>query len=574
MSTTPNRGYSEIPGSTDPNVPYRVNVALREVDADVSAIAKLAQGARDDATYARTAAQGALSPTADAVAAALLDPDGAPARRVAEQINEIGDASFTGKGKGRFHRQIDSVAFGELAVPADGNYLIPGMIDTIDGDFVLVYREGTSHDLSYGSAPGPLKRRISSDDGTTFGPAVTIADHSAKNTGDTRDPFLYRAPGERRIYLTYFVDEPGTALDGSWISYSDDDGETFSTPIQITTGSAVTPGGLRKSADGIWRMPIYSQVNGKWQAQLITAANPLGAWSAPIVVYGPPAADATEWDFVEVTPTNWIAGIRLSGSNSVITQSTDGGVTWAVPVALTTIGTRVYNGWAALRKTRDGRVWMFSRADGQRVIQLLDVDAPLVAANWAEPGGISGYLDASSGGFVGKYQPFLVGDTWVGCYMAETVASEAAEIRIGRIRDDALNLGYSFLPAFSGIPDGSTAGWQLLPVPDRVKVRSKGGFYRIRWQMRSYQPSGAISAYQIEIAINGVRRNVNAEGSSSTWSTQASNTHTVAGSGYDDSKSGIVWLNKGIHTIELMYYMNSATIGRMFGDRLLEVTKL
>lgn len=40
--TTPYRGYTEIPGAAVPDVPYRVNLALREIDADVQdAVAEL-----------------------------------------------------------------------------------------------------------------------------------------------------------------------------------------------------------------------------------------------------------------------------------------------------------------------------------------------------------------------------------------------------------------------------------------------------------------------------------------------------------------------------------------------------
>lgn len=45
---TPYRGYTEIPGAADPDVPYRVNLALREIDADmndVEAMAELAKNA-------------------------------------------------------------------------------------------------------------------------------------------------------------------------------------------------------------------------------------------------------------------------------------------------------------------------------------------------------------------------------------------------------------------------------------------------------------------------------------------------------------------------------------------------
>lgn len=525
----------------------------------------------DSAIAARDAANLVGAPAGDAIQVAV-SPGGAAYGTL--------DSGYARKNAPAFHRQVRELEFNQKTFPANGSYIFPGMVDTIDGEFVMVYRDGSKHDLATGSTPGPLYRRISSDDGQTWGSPLLIADHSATNTGDVRDPFMYRVPGERRIWVTYFVDEPSTALNGSWITYSDDDGRTFSTPVQITTGTAVTPGGLRKSIDGVWRMPIYSMVGGFWRAELITASDPLGPWSAPVTVYAPAAANATEWDFVEVSPTNWIAGIRVSGSNVMISQSTNAGVTWSAPVVLPTISSRIYEGWPALRLTRDGRVWLFSRAQngggGQRVVQLLETSAPLTATNWAEPGtiaGTAGYLDTSGGGFTGKYQPFLVGDTWVSVYMAELVAGDEAEARIGRIRDDALGVGYSFNSAFSGIPDGSAAAWQNLPVVDRVKVRSKGGYWRIKWQMRSYQPSGTVSNYQIDVAVDGVRRSA-ASGTADTWATIAGATRTVTGSGYDDFREGIVWLTPGLHTIEILYYQQTTTIGRLFGDRMLMVAPL
>lgn len=52
--TTPYRGYTEIPGAAVPDVPYRVNLALREIDADVAdAVAELE--AADTATAGRLA---------------------------------------------------------------------------------------------------------------------------------------------------------------------------------------------------------------------------------------------------------------------------------------------------------------------------------------------------------------------------------------------------------------------------------------------------------------------------------------------------------------------------------------
>lgn len=312
------------------------------------------------------------------------------------------------------------------------DYLIPSMVDARNGDYVLAYRAGTAHAFANGSDAGKLYVRRSSDSGLTFGPSKIIADFSSQEI-DIRDPYLFREAGASRLWLTFFTGV-WSLSGGTWITYSDDNGVTWARPQEILS-YALSPGGIRRSPDGFWRMPVYRKVSGYWRASLVTAPNPLGPWSGPVDVFAPEHADATEWDFAEVSPSNWIAVVRGSArTNGYVTQSTDRGRTWAPPVQLPSADRGMtYDAWPSLRIAHDGRVLCFIRAagGGQRLIQLFDPAKPLVPSNWGEQDG-GGLLDAAPDGTCGKFQPFARDDdAWVGAYLAETAGKQAAQIRIG-----------------------------------------------------------------------------------------------------------------------------------------------
>ncbi|KHL00643.1 hypothetical protein LK10_19100 [Sinomonas humi] len=333
-----------------------------------------------------------------------------------------------------------SKSFGRPLKISDGedNYLIPAMVDAANGHYVLAYRAGSAHAFAYGSDPGKLYVRRSADAGVTWGSPTLVSSFAAEKI-DIRDPFLYREPRGSRIWLTFFTG--ARSLNGAtWITYSDDDGVTWA-PSQEVLSSALTPGGLRRSADGLWRMPVYRKVAGYWRASLVTAKNPLGPWSSPVDVLAPHRSDATEWDFAEVSPTNWVAVVRGSArTNAYVTQSKDRGRTWAAPIQLPSPSPGLrYDAWPALRIAHNGRVLCFIRAagGGQRLVQLFDPSKPLVQSNWSEQDG-GGLLESSLRGTCGKFQPFLRGTKWVGTYYAETDGKLAAEIGIGQYDESNL----------------------------------------------------------------------------------------------------------------------------------------
>lgn len=103
---TPNRGYPELPGAVTPDVPYRVNLALREIDADVEQL----DDALASATYETKAAASAAAAAGVSAAAAATKNTVQDARLA--QLE--GRAGFSGPGLSLTDEAINGV----LADPA------------------------------------------------------------------------------------------------------------------------------------------------------------------------------------------------------------------------------------------------------------------------------------------------------------------------------------------------------------------------------------------------------------------------------------------------------------------------
>lgn len=148
---TPYRGYSELPGSAVPDVPYRVNLALREIDADVDSLATTvgrldgpalaaavskaasdADGAKKSAAAAAASAATATGPSATAVTAEMQP--GRPARGVVDaaikaETAKVIPANVSLYGKFSSRPAVSAVAVGatyyawdtQESYRADGN---------------------------------------------------------------------------------------------------------------------------------------------------------------------------------------------------------------------------------------------------------------------------------------------------------------------------------------------------------------------------------------------------------------------------------------------------------------------
>lgn len=498
-----------------------------------------------------TIATGRLSPTELSATFAALDDVTLSGRVVAALGSD-------------FRRQVVDAPTGEMDYAR-----APGTVSTLGGALIVAYRIGSRHDLTGGGLPGTVVARRSRDAGLTFEAAQTVVDFTAAGS-DVGDVALYRAPNQRRIYLATWEAILGTTR-GLYLCHSDDDGGSWSAPVEVYDAEAAFGAGPRLVGDQ-WKWPIYRKVGGYWRATLLTASTPYGAWTTADV-YAPASADATEWDFIDHAPDNWIAVIRRNGATAAVSQSTNQGATWSALIALpTNSAVTVYDGWPALRPGLDGRVLLFIRGVGKgiRVLSLMNPDAPLTASNWTEGGSQGGArltLDnGGAGSYAGSFHPVRFGRVWVGAYQVETDGSEVSEIRLGRFDERALRSGWSWVPGAEKIADGSAAGtWTTLTTPDRVTIRTVGGLYKIRYNVRSYQ-TGTVSNFQAGVSIDGAAPS-QTDPSFLTVGGSARNT----AAGYYDTRETVVYLPPGVHTITLQFKQDVTTVGRTFDQRFLVV---
>lgn len=494
-------------------------------------------------------------------------------------ILDVGTDEFAKGGDARTPPSIGGIGFNLATIdaPTDGaNYAsFPATGDTRDGALIVVWRASTYHNFTTAGEAGRLHISRSAD-GVTWTPRETLFDETP--TYDLRDPCLYRAPGTQRIYLTFTKFSVGSDnTPGLHICYSDDNGRTFSAPVQAkaSTSAGIHP---RKMSDGSWRWPAFEKRDAtNYRAILLTATNPLGPWTKQGNLYEDVAGSTSEADIIEITATNWVGIVRGDGASNQasIIQSTDKGATWSAPVDLPgSAANYIYQGWPTFLRLADGRILLFARVTGAglRVIQLMDQSAPLTPASWSESGinGIFGdNLVTSGGGFVGKFVPIQTGDIVRGAYMYETTSSTVSEIRFGGFPASALNGWVRHISTAEKIADGSAVGYVALTTPDTVSFWTPGGLHKIEYQNRSYQASGTVSTFQEDVEIDGTLQGITGQ-----WymPVTGSTVGTVNVSYPPMGRFGYKWLPRGLHTVTVKYRMDSTTVGRTFVDRTLAVT--
>jgi hypothetical protein len=246
----------------------------------------------------------------------------------------------------------------------------PATCTNVKGELVVVYSRGPNNTLTSGGAyvlPAKLYAKRSSDGGRTWTDEAVVVDRTG--AGEPRDPVLYRAPGERRIYLTSFL-KKWTPADTSYsnveldIYYSDDDGVTFQGPVVAFGTGYVAADAPRKCLDGVWRWPIYHNEAGGYVARLaVCSGDPVtGTWTSTTTPRAT-AGNSAEWDFIEIDRLNWVAVIRGTiSTNFWVSATHDAGATWDTAVQVT--NAQLYDGWPTLRRADDGSLLLFIRGTG------------------------------------------------------------------------------------------------------------------------------------------------------------------------------------------------------------------
>jgi sialidase-1 len=241
---------------------------------------------------------------------------------------------------------VDVFVGGQDGYPA---YRIPSLVSTKHGS-LLAFAEGraTAHDHS----ENDIVMRRSTDHGKTWGKLQLIAEDG---TNALNNPTAVVLRGTDRILLMYQryargFDERKAApgLDGphicrTFISQSDDDGSSWSRPIDVTaqvkratevTSTATGPGiGIQLSRGkraGRILMPFNQGPYGKWKVYAAFSDDGGNSWR-----YGQTAPEdekgfANEVQFVELNDGSVMLNARNQGGNKhrKISISHDGGETW------------------------------------------------------------------------------------------------------------------------------------------------------------------------------------------------------------------------------------------------------
>jgi len=208
----------------------------------------------------------------------------------------------------------------------------PWVAKGTDGTMFCVFREGTEHDFS---ASGRAVLCRSRDHGRTWSKPSVIADApnvDDRNVAVTALPAAsvnFPAPTELlAVFNTYTAARESLAVSVR----STDAGDTWSTSTPIGTPNTRTRSAPVVLADGGLLLPYYvAPGNGALAARSTDRGQ---TWSTVRV----PDTDGfigDEWDVIEVSPGRMIGLIRNNHPQTDgyfwLTESRDGGGTWAVP---------------------------------------------------------------------------------------------------------------------------------------------------------------------------------------------------------------------------------------------------
>ena len=216
----------------------------------------------------------------------------------------------------------DTVEFGELTLVTTWNsgsrhYDFPDAVMMSNGNILIAYGNGTGH-----SGGHSIEIAISTDNGSTWGSRQTIvADDGEKNadlglcvSSNGTVILTHRKNGDSaEWYVSY---DNGT----TWVSKGAILGSTFAvTGLKLING--VVYGAATKESGGYNASVIKSTDNGSTWERV--------SW---IDDYDTTNKANSEWDFVNINDTHWIAVFRAEPRSTLMTtiqaETFDAGVTW------------------------------------------------------------------------------------------------------------------------------------------------------------------------------------------------------------------------------------------------------
>lgn len=222
------------------------------------------------------------------------------------------------------------------------NNSFPAFTKMANGNLIVVYRAGTDHATSKGT----LLMRTSTDLGATWSSASTVASDA---TYDVRDPGILLTSTGRLVVTFYKYDHtvPDYRLDGAYVTYSDNNGSTWSSLYNIN--SAFTDYCTSGSSPPIQLSDgkLIATLRGKdtgdtHESSSIVVSSDNGAtWGSEMIV-GDGQADSrnyAEGNLVILPSGEILLMMRSDPADPANGQfyrarSRDGGITWETPTAV------------------------------------------------------------------------------------------------------------------------------------------------------------------------------------------------------------------------------------------------
>lgn len=177
-----------------------------------------------------------------------------------------------------------SLISGTVTVIDDGNNnSFPSLARLADGTLFLVYRVGTTHSTS----KGVIVKRTSTDGGATWSAASTIITDA---TYDVRDPGVTLLSSGRLIIAYKMTNHtiPASIADGARVIYSDDDGVTWSAEITINSALTSYSGCSARIVEknGTLYLPIFGKNTGDTyeSVSVFTSTDDGETWGGEVTV--------------------------------------------------------------------------------------------------------------------------------------------------------------------------------------------------------------------------------------------------------------------------------------------------
>jgi hypothetical protein len=215
---------------------------------------------------------------------------------------------------------------------ADRNTYFPTIERLRNGDLIVVYYDSPEH----ASPAGRISIVRSADEGRTWSaPAVAI-----DTPLDDRDPSVMQTRSGA-LLLTFFSPGSSTGVTGAagvFVARSDDDGRSWSAPVQADTGldKAATTAKIVELDNGDLLLPVYGAVPGYARSSVLRSTDGGRTWPRSGEVR---IASAAEVDLVEPVIGNLGSGrlvvlMRAEGLDNFTREShsSDGGRSWSEPV--------------------------------------------------------------------------------------------------------------------------------------------------------------------------------------------------------------------------------------------------